>query len=91
MRVQQTDPSLADPDASAVWVTRCRDCGRERTGGTVVSLALVAVALAASIVCFIVVSPFLGAVLLVGAVSGLRWSMGPAMFERVARWLSFGR
>lgn len=90
-RVRAEDLSLAEPGANAVWTTRCRDCGVVRGTGQVGSFALFALAVAVALVLFFTVSPFLGAIVMVGAVLGLGWSMGPAIIEFAARWLSMGR
>jgi hypothetical protein len=40
---------------------------------------------------FWLVSPLLGAIIMIGAVGGLMWTMLPASISLVARWLSVGR
>jgi hypothetical protein len=35
--------------------------------------------------------PLLGALLIVGAIGGLGWSVVPEALNRIARWLSVGR
>jgi hypothetical protein len=92
-RSREADPELSEPHRSARSVTRCRICRRERAEDAVgtVSLLLFAAVLAAGAVLLVFSSPLLGAVLVVGAFSGLMWSCGPALFSFFARWLSVGR
>jgi len=91
VRLRERDTDLANPAASTEWITRCRDCGRTRGQGTVGSLALFVVAVTASLVFFFTFSPFLGAIVMTGAVLGLGRAMVPAVIDRFVRWLSFGR
>jgi hypothetical protein len=56
-----------------------------------ISLLLVLVAIAAAVAIFFFLSPFFGAVIMIGALGGLMWTMVPASVERIARWLSVGR
>ena len=45
----------------------------------------------ASVMCFWLLSPLLGAALMIGAVGGLMWAMVPPLVERFTGWLSAGR
>src|SRR5581483_3148715 len=90
-RIRETDGEVANPAESARWTTRCRDCGRVRGTGQVGSIALFVLAFAAAVAIFLTFSPFLGAIVMVGAVLGLGWAMGPALIAFVVRWLSTGR
>jgi hypothetical protein len=90
-RYRETDASLANPALAAEWDVRCRDCGAERHAGTVTSLVIFAVVFVVGVLSLAFWSPLVGALLLVGAMGGLMWSMGPAAIEFVARRLSVGR
>jgi hypothetical protein len=68
--------------------TVCRRCGREPGSGLVASLSLCGAVTLAAMILFWVGSPFLASVLMIGAVTGLGWTMLPAVFDRVAHWLS---
>lgn len=63
-------------------------CGRERGSGTLVATILFTGFAVAAVLAFYVVSRLLGAVMMIGALSGLAWAMGPPIVERIAGWLS---
>jgi hypothetical protein len=44
----------------------------------------------AAILVFWLWSPFLGAIMMIGAVMGLLLAVGPMVLEQVARWLTLG-
>jgi hypothetical protein len=77
-------------DSGEAW-TECALCGKRRGDGTLVSALIFLAVAAAALVVWAVWAPFLGAVMMVGAVLGLGWSTGPAVLEFFARWLSLGR
>ena len=82
------DPDLEDRGPNTEWVTRCRDCRRARGAGTVwATIAFLAVFSVAAW-CLFFGPPFLGAVLMIGAVTGLLWSAGAIIGNRILRWLS---
>ena len=56
-----------------------------------VSLLILVATLVAAVAIFFLLSPFFGAVIMIGALGGLMWMMVPASVERIARWLSVGR
>ena len=90
-RLLEEDRDLENPGTTAEWTTVCRDCGTERGASVGLAVGFCVAAAAASVVCFWLISPFLGAVLMIGAVGGLMWTMLPASIGRVVRWLSAGR
>ena len=49
------------------------------------------IVLVGSVLSFWLLSPFLGAALMIGAVGGLMWAMVPPIVERFTGWLSVGR
>ena len=89
VRRRSTDTTLAEPSLAPTWQTVCRDCGVAQTSGTLISAYLFAMVLLAGVGLFWV-APFLGAVLVIGAMGGLMWSMRPGLIGRLARWLSVG-
>jgi hypothetical protein len=91
VRYEREDADLENPSRSIEWFSKCRYCGREQGSGTVVSLYLCGPAVLAAVAVFWLLSPLLGVVLMIGALGGLMWAMGPAAIGRVARWLSIGR
>jgi hypothetical protein len=80
-RVRQ--PRGADEE----WITTCRDCRQTLGSGASVSTWIFAAFVVASAVVWWF-APLLGAVMMIGAVTGLAWMAGPAAVGRVARWLS---
>jgi hypothetical protein len=84
------DRDLDNPGASAGWVSVCRDCGAGRTASIGFALAICAAAVVASVLVFWLFSPLLGAIIMIGAVGGLMWTMLPASISLIARWLSVG-
>jgi hypothetical protein len=54
-------------------------------------VVLSSVAVIAGLILALAMESMLGALLIVGGVAGLGWSMAPAAIELVARWLSAGR
>jgi hypothetical protein len=90
-RYRETDASPANPARAAEWHVRCGDCGAERHAGTATSLMIFAVVFAGGVLSLAFWSPLVGALLLVGAMGGLMWAMGPAAIGFVVRWLSVGR
>jgi Flp pilus assembly protein TadB len=90
-RLRIEDRDLDNPRASAEWVSVCRDCGAGRADSIGLALAICAAAVVASVLVFWLVSPLLGAIIMIGAVGGLMWTMLPASISLVARWLSVGR
>src|SRR5690242_1275486 len=90
-RRRETDHDLENPGQSATWRTRCRDCGREQGNGTVWAGVAFLIAFAAGVWCLISGPPLLGAVLVMGSVTGLLWSAGAVLGGRLLRWLSAGR
>jgi hypothetical protein len=90
-RFKETDPDLEDRGPSAEWQTRCRDCQRVQGTGTVwATVAFVGVFVLA-LWCVLAGPPLLGAVLMIGAITGLLWSAGAVIGSRIVRWLSAGR
>jgi len=72
-------------------ITVCSDCGRE-SGSGVLSVVLFGGGLAiGAVAVFFLFSPFLGAIMMIGAIAGLGWGVMPMVFERIGRWLSIGR
>ncbi|MGZ4352748.1 MAG: hypothetical protein ACXVZ4_04310 [Gaiellaceae bacterium] len=45
----------------------------------------------AGLILALVGGTLLGALLIIGGVAGLGWSMVPAVIDRIVRWLSVGR
>ena len=90
VRVRERDPELADPGQSAYWRTTCRYCECERGSGIAALATVSVVAVGASIAVFWLLSPLLGAIMMIGAVGGLGWAVVPATIDRIARWLSVG-
>ena len=88
VRVRQVDLDLENPSQSAYWRTTCRYCGCEHGSGTAVLATLSVVAVGASVAVFWLVSPLLGAIMMIGAVGGLGWAVAPAVVERIVRWLA---
>jgi hypothetical protein len=80
----------ARADSDEAW-TECAVCGKRRGDGPLLSALIFVAVAAAAIVVWAVWAPLLGAVMLIGAVMGLGWSMGPAIIGFFARWLSLGR
>ena len=86
-----TDPDLADPSSSAEWVTRCRDCSREQGTGTVWATVAFLIVFFVALWCLFFGPPLLGAVLMIGAITGLLWAAGATIGDRLIRWMSTGR
>lgn len=78
------------PGSGGTWVTRCRRCGAERSGPGPISFVVFAVVFVVALTAFWW-APFLGAVLMMGAIAGLGWAVLPLVVARLARWLSVGR
>src|SRR3954467_5372522 len=72
------------------WLSQCRLCGKPKSSGVAVSFGLFLAFAVASVLVFWFTSPCLGAVMMMGAIGGLGWAMGPAVIDRVATWLSVG-
>lgn len=90
-RRRETDLDLENPGQSTTWRTYCRDCGREQGTGTAWAAAVSLTVFAVALWCLIAGPPFLGAVLMIGAVTGLLWSAGAVLGGRIVRWLGGGR
>lgn len=73
------------------WRMECRYCHAPQKAGSIVSMGFFGVFALAAVAVFWFLSPLLGAVMMVGAMSGLMWAMGPPIVDRVSRWLSIGR
>ena len=56
-----------------------------------VPVVLSLVVVVAGLILVLTVGTLLGALLIVGGVGGLGWSMAPAVVDRIVRWLSIGR
>lgn len=90
-RYRETDPDLEDRGPSAAWSTRCRDCGREVGTGHAWATVVFLVVFAGAVWCLAAGPPLLGAVLMIGAMSGLTLTAGAVLGTRLVRWLSLGR
>jgi hypothetical protein len=90
-RYLESDPDLQDRGATTEWHTRCRDCNRKLGSGTAWATVTFLIVFAAAIWCLAAGPPLLGAVLMIGAVSGLLWTAGAVLGGRFVRWLSMGR
>ena len=77
-------------DAGESFV-ECRYCHRRRSSGLALSLTVFTAWAVGAVAVWWFASPLLGAVLMMGAVMGLGWTMGPAILGRLAEWLSIGR
>ncbi len=55
-----------------------------------VALSMTGLFVVASVVVFWLLSPFLGAIMMIGAMIGLLVAVGPTVLEQVARWLTLG-
>ena len=91
VRVKHSDPDMATEVREADWDTRCRYCGRAHGSGIALTAVLIVGAVASAIVIFFLWSPLLGALIMVGAIGAIGWTVVPASISRVARWLSVGR
>jgi hypothetical protein len=55
-----------------------------------VALSMTGLFVVASVVVFWLWSPFLGAIMMIGAMMGLLVAVGPTVLEQIARWLTLG-
>jgi hypothetical protein len=66
----------------------CRYCGREYGSGILFAVIVSGATTLAGVILLFLAPSLLAAVLIIGGVGGLMWSMVPASTERIARWLS---
>ena len=85
--MRESDHDLENPSEGVRWRAVCRYCGRERSSGVFVSAVVFGAALVGGVVALLIGPPLLGAVLIIGSMWGLMWSVVPASADRVARWL----
>ena len=89
-RYIERDHDVADRNATE-WKTRCRDCQREMRNGGVWATVTFVVIFGIALWCLLAGPPLLGAVLMIGAFSGLLWTVGATLGSRFIRLLSIGR
>ena len=86
---RQVDPDVDDPGGNASWLTKCRYCGAERGSGVAFMLGLTGVLAIGAVVVWIAVSPVLGGLLVLGAVTGLGATMRARWYGTYNRRVGF--
>jgi hypothetical protein len=82
---KQLDMDLFDPGRGAIWMWRCRDCGRERRSGLAFIVEVSCALVIGGGVLWWLVSPTLGLALLVAAAIGLAWAARIAFYGDPSR------